>query len=79
MLFWPTETDLPAPAATLAISCGVSSSSIRLASAHASFAVSRLIVCSRMPNRSVRPAWSASSRIQAIFLATASGGSPQVR
>jgi NADPH-dependent glutamate synthase beta subunit-like oxidoreductase len=34
------------------------------------------MVCSLIPNRTMQPACSANSRIQAILLATASGGSP---
>jgi hypothetical protein len=50
------------------------------AAPHASAAVSRTMTCSRMPKRArVRPYRAARRRTSAIFAATASGGSPQVR
>ena len=49
------------------------------ATAHAASAVSRLIVCSRMPKRICLPRACASSRTAAIFAAAACGGSPHVR
>ena len=42
-------------------------------------AVSRVITCSRIPNRIDRPSSSASLRTRPIFSATPAGGSPQVR
>jgi len=51
----------------------------RFASSHASPEVSRVMVCSLMPKRTVRPSASARLRIQATFSATAAGGSPHVR
>ena len=79
MFCWPTDSDLLRPSCTRRISASSMPSSRRSASAHASSEVSRLMVCMRMPKRTSRPCCSASSRIHAIFFATAAGGSPQVR
>ena len=49
------------------------------ASRQASSSVSRTMTCRRMPKRISRPSASASRRTEAIFSATWSGGSPQVR
>ena len=79
MRSWPVDTDFASTCWAWLISVVVSSESMWFACAQASLDESRLIVCSLMPNRSLRPASSASSRILASFLATCCGGSPQVR
>ena len=76
---WPSDSDCARPDWTLAMVSSSIASSSRCASAQASSEVSRVITCMRMPKRSSRPSASASPRIQAIFSATAAGGSPQVR
>ncbi|CAM5328289.1 hypothetical protein SRIMM317S_01586 [Streptomyces rimosus subsp. rimosus] len=75
----PSDSLRASPSCTARTVSGENPASRRRASAHASSAVSRVITCSRMPKRTVRPASAASFRIQVIFSATCSGGSPQVR
>lgn len=75
----PADSLRASPACTDATVSGSKPSSSRLASAHACSEVSRVMTCSRMPNRTVRPCSAASFLIQAIFSATCAGGSPQVR
>lgn len=70
------ESGLHGPDRTVS---GSKPSNGRFASAHACAAVSRVMACSRIPKRSVRPSFAAGSLIQAIFFATSAGGSPQVR
>ena len=50
-----------------------------LSAAQAAVAVSRTMMCMRMPKRRVRPTLAAAARACSIFCATWAGGSPQVR
>ncbi len=76
---WPSDSLRRSPSWTERTVSGSNPASSRSASAQAASEVSRVITCSRMPNRRVRPCSAASFRIQAIFSATWAGGSPQVR
>ena len=78
---WPSDSLRRSPACTCAIVARRSMpASSRSASAQASSAVSRVMVCSRMPKRSSRPCVARRARgSTSTFSATAAGGSPQVR
>ena len=75
----PSDSLRARPAWTVSIAAGSSASSSRCASAQAASVVSRVMTCSRIPNRSSRPRSAAAARTRASFSATWSGGSPQVR
>lgn len=79
MRCWPSDSLRARPAWTDFTVPGSKPSRSLWASAQACSAVSRVMTCSRIPKRTVRPSFAASPRTQAIFSATWAGGSPQVR
>jgi hypothetical protein len=70
---------LACSAVAFAICSSVSSPTSSFATAHAAADVSRLMVCNRIPNRTLRPRACANVRTSSILAAAACGGSPQVR
>ncbi|SKW36625.1 Uncharacterised protein [Mycobacteroides abscessus subsp. massiliense] len=69
----PSDSDFECNAVAVATCSGVNSATSESATAQAASEVSRVIVCSRMPNRRVRPRSFARARTVSIFAAAAAG------